>query len=196
MAHLSRVNAIAATTISALSLTALLSGCGQLPSAGKSQATTSPAVKYHFYMDVLTGGMIGKPGWPEFSPADFTLPANADVTVTITSFDDGAAPVAAQYGRVRGTVDGNATVNGQPVKFVDPRQVAHTFTIAALNLNVPIPAATSKTSPEIVQFAFHTPQAGTYTWQCYAPCGSGSSGWGGAMATDGYMMGKVTVANE
>lgn len=128
--------------------------------------------------------------------ADFTLPANAKVTVTITSYDDGAAPVPVTYSRVRGTLGGSEIVNGKAVKSVAAQQVAHTFTITSLGLNVPIPVAASIHKPEVVQFTFHTPKSGTYTWQCYAPCGSGSNGWGGPMATNGYMTGKVTISND
>ncbi|MDA8346691.1 MAG: hypothetical protein M0Z66_14660 [Thermaerobacter sp.] len=193
--NLVRSTRLATVAVAAISLTALLGGCGQQSAAGKASAA-APAVHYHFYMNVVTGGMTGKPGWPQFLPGNFTLPANADVTVTVTSFDDGAAPVPAVYGKVSGTVGNAETVNGQSVSTVDPQQVAHTFTVSGLKLNVPIPVAASAQSPSVVTFTFHTPKAGTYTWQCEAPCGSGTAGWGGPMATSGYMTGTMTISNN
>jgi hypothetical protein len=65
--------------------------------------------------------------------------------------------------------------------------ISHTFTIATLGLSVPI-APKSKTT-----FTFHTGTAGSYTWQCMDPCGSGPIGWAGAMSTKGYMSGHVSV---
>ena len=194
MRNMPRIGKMALTAVGVLSLAALASGCGQQTAAGTAHA--APPVKYHFYETILTGGMTGKPGWPEFMPADFTLPANADVTMTITSFDDGAAAVPAQYGKITGTNGGDATIDGQSETQVPVAQVAHTFTISSLNLNVPIPVAKSAQQPTVVTFTFHTPKSGVDTWQCYAPCGSGSDGWEGAMATDGYMTGKVTFSNN
>jgi len=194
MHRVSHTAKMVVATAGVASLMVLVAGCGQQTAAGAAHAATP--VKYHFYETVLTGGMTGKPGWPKFTPGDFTLPAGADVTVTITSFDDGAAAVPAQYGKVSGTVGGVETVNGQSEAQVPVAQVAHTFTISALNLNVPIPVAASTQNPTVVTFAFHTPKSGVDAWQCYAPCGSGGSGWGGPMATDGYMTGKVTFSDN
>ncbi len=194
MRGVSKIARIAGSAVGVLSLAVLAAGCGQQAANGTVHAAAP--VKYHFYETVVTGGMIGKPGWPEFLPGDFTLPANADVTMTITSFDDGAAAVPAQYGKVQGTTGGAATIDGQSVTQVPVANVAHTFTISALKLNVPIPVAASAQNPTVVTFSFHTPKGGSDTWQCYAPCGSGSAGWQGPMATDGYMTGKVTFANN
>ena len=194
MRSLSRIARVAGSAVGVLSLAAVSAGCGQQTASGTVHAAAP--VKYHFYETVLTGGMTGKPGWPEFEPADFTLPANADVTMTITSFDDGAAAPPAEYGNVQGTAGGAETVNGRTVTKVPVANVAHTFTITDLKLNVPIPVAASAQKPAVVTFSFHTPKSGVYTWQCYAPCGSGSDGWGGPMVTDGYMTGKVTFSDN
>ncbi|HUE61324.1 MAG TPA: hypothetical protein VMO88_17275 [Acidimicrobiales bacterium] len=58
---------------------------------------------------------------------------------------------------------------------------------AKLHLNVPI-APKSRTT-----FTFQTGSAGTYDWQCMDPCGTDPAGWGGAMATTGYMRGTLTI---
>lgn len=189
MRTISKVAGIAAATASFLTLSGLLFGVGQ-------QAAAAPNVHYYYNMVVVTGGMLGTPGEPKFMPADFKLPTNAEVTVTITSFDDGAAPVPAVYAKVTGTLGGTEVVNGRKVKAIAAKDVSHTFTVSGLKLNVPIPVAASKTHPAVVTFTFHTPKGGHYVWQCYAPCGSGASGWSGPMATNGYMRGVVTFTNN
>ena len=60
-----------------------------------------------------------------------------------------------------------------------------------LGINIPI-APTSRTT-----FTFHTTgKAGMYEWQCFDPCGSDPGGWGGAMATAGYMKGTVMTCGS
>ena len=56
--------------------------------------------------------------------------------------------------------------------------------------------------PNVIVFKFKTGGPGKYVWHCYVPCGeglagegfSGQEGFGGAMATTGYMAGTVTVS--
>lgn len=170
-----------------------MSGCGTATpvnstSTVSSSATASNAHDAYLYMVVLTGKMLQKPGWPAIYPADFTVPANSDVTVIVRNYDNGTAPVSAMYGKVTGTVNGNEQVNGHTVTSIASTEVSHTITVSSLNLNIPIPPATSS-GPSIVVFSFHTPATpGHYTWLCMAPCGPG------AMATDGWMRGTMTVA--
>ena len=49
----------------------------------------------------------------------------------------------------------------------------------------------------MIVFRFRTGGPGTYIWHCYVPCGTGldglQEGFGGPMATTGYMAGTVTV---
>ncbi len=161
--------------------------------SGQNGAYSSPqaagaATTYHFYLTILTGGMTGKPGWPIFTPADFTLPPESNVQVSIRNFDSGAAPVTSQWSRVTGTAGDTVEIAGKSVRSIPPQQVSHTFTVPQLHLNVPIPASST------VTFAFRTPASGTYTWRCEAPCGSGQSGMQGAMRTKGYMMGTMRIS--
>ena len=155
--------------------------------AGGLMAAGTPTT-YHFYLSVLTGGMVGKPGWPLFTPADFTLPPSSPVVVTIRNFDSGAAPVTAAYSRVSGTTGGDMQVAGKTVRSIPPQTVSHTFTVPQLHLNVPIPASST------VSFTFHTPASGTYTWRCEAPCGTGSNGMQGSMRSNGYMTGTMRIS--
>ncbi|HKJ96813.1 MAG TPA: hypothetical protein VJ944_03635, partial [Thermoplasmataceae archaeon] len=77
---------------------------------------------------------------------------------------------------------------GQAVRGIQLDNVAHTFTVSGLNLNIPIPPSS------VVHANLYINGAGTYHWQCQAPCGSGSNGWSGAMATAGWMTGTVVVS--
>ncbi len=158
-------------------------------------------------LTIFNGHQNGIPGWPMFSPSYFVLPAHATVTVTIINYDNGPAPLLpgfTQYANVKGTVgnvaiyalnNASATKPNTGIGQVGPgvysaipnSSVSHTFTIPAWNVNVPVTAESS------VTFVIHTSGPGEYFWQCFAPCGSGPSGMGGAMKTLGYMMGYIVV---
>jgi hypothetical protein len=170
--------------------------------AAISQSATAPVA--HLDLIIVTGDMTGHTEYPAYIPADFTLPANSTVVVTITNFDD-ATPLAkdmVQYATVAGTGGGTmrvtpinvGTPNGAsgPLRVLaklDPAAVSHTFTIPALGINVP-PAAHARTV-----FTIQTGAPGTYYWRCFDPCGAGSTGWGTAMAAkSGFMEGTLTVA--
>ena len=144
------------------------------------------------------------------SSANISLPANKQINLTIINYDDGTAPTAAQYDKVVGTVNSqitifnntnvNSTFNGQSINvaggekvtIVPNGTVAHTFTIlngSTTVVNIPI------TPSSITQTSF-TLSSGSYSWQCEAACGSGSSGWEGAMSTPGWMAGTVYVSGS
>lgn len=197
----------------------LLAACGDIttplpPSAATSDtpdaaSTTQPAAvggttaadgpgDAWLYLTIVTGKMMGKSGWPEYVPADFSVPANMTVHAEIRCFDDGPADIPSGYEKVKGTVDGSMTVisavtgdisgaKTQPAQAVDPKNVAHTLTIADTGLNIPIPPLST------VQFTFQSGGSGTHGWQCMGACGTGQGGWGGPMATNGYMDGTMTV---
>lgn len=185
------------TSLALLAGVATLSAACGSSSTAPSTTSAAPAV-VHEYMTILTGGMIKQKGWPKFSPSDITVPKGATVVLTITSYDDGTAPLPSgmTYNNVTG---GTETVNGQAVTSVPNANLAHTFTVPALGLNAAIPAAPTAAAggprqATTVVFTFKATKSGTFTWQCMAPCGSGANGMGGAMATNGYMKGTLTVA--
>jgi heme/copper-type cytochrome/quinol oxidase subunit 2 len=94
---------------------------------------------------------------------------------------------------VQGTINGTASVDGQQYRALDAAKVAHTFTIPQLGLNVPIPGdAPNNANYLTVTFSFRTGGSGTYTFQCFAPCGTGN-GFDGPMASMAYMKGTLTV---
>ena len=139
------------------------------------------------------------------SSANISLPANTLIQVTIVSYDTPTPGSTAQEGEVTGTVGGNMyLINGTVasmsdtsmvqmspwggnVTSVQASQLAHTFSIPQLGINIPVVGG----SEEIAYLDIKQP--GTYTWACLTPCGLGLTGTAGAMSTNGWMTGSVTV---
>jgi hypothetical protein len=174
----------------------------QLTSAPPTRAARSGTVTEA--MEILTGKVqrerhivtrYGQGYGPMYTNAFWSVHVGDTVVVRITSYDDGAAPLTGaqtMFDRVEGTLGGTETVDGRPVQAVPNDEVAHTFTVVGLGLNLPIPAAPSGGSVTVVA-RFVAQRAGSFVWQCYAPCGSGPNLMGGPMATMGWMEGKVQV---
>lgn len=166
---------------------------------GSTAAPVAVSKPVHLSLVIATPDMLGSDVGPAYLPSDFTVPANTTVTITVTNFDDATA-LPAQYATATGIIgkltiqpldpaDPNATAASTTAASLDPDTgVSHTFTIPTIGLNVPI-APKAKTT-----FTIHTGKAGKYTWHCMDPCGTGASGWGGAMDAKGYMTGTMTVA--
>ena len=126
-------------------------------------------------------------GWPQYSPTNLNVPQGR-VVFTITD-NDAVANWAGCSCAVKGTVDGVEMINGTPYSTVATANVAHTFSIPALGLNVLSPGQS------VVSFAVVVTNSGTFSWFCMAPCGTGPGGFtGGAMSNPGYMSGTVTVS--
>ncbi len=121
-------------------------------------------------------------GEDQYFPANFSIPVDVDVIVTITNYDNGTNAVPTSFGAVTGTVGGAAVINGQTVTAIPGTSVSHTFTITSLGLNVPLPPSSTVTFTLLVE------APGVYTWHCMAPCDTN------AMATPGFMQGTMTVA--
>ncbi|HZS15111.1 MAG TPA: hypothetical protein VFC09_10970 [Candidatus Dormibacteraeota bacterium] len=173
--------------------------------AGAAPAATTAAhvavAPLHETLVIATPDMLGSNEMPAYVPSTLTLPANTTVSITIVNFDDATALPAGseQFATATGVTgplqvqaldptDPNADAPATAVTSMDPQSgVSHTFTIAKLGINVPI-APKSKTT-----FTIRTGKAGTFQWQCMDPCGTGPSGFGGAMAAKGYMQGTLTV---
>jgi hypothetical protein len=135
------------------------------------------------------------------SSANISLPADRMIELVIISYDT-PTPPPAQYSNVTGTI-GNKMylVNGTSASMSSPMswgaevssvptaQIAHTFTITSLGINIPVVGGDTE-----IAFLYLT-QTGTFTWQCYTPCGfpNVNAGWSGAMITPGWMTGEVTV---
>jgi hypothetical protein len=164
------------------------------------RAVEAAAAPLEFSQKIIVGKKVGNDDWPQYVPANLSLPANRLIQVTVRCYDDGAADIPGGYNIVRGTVDGTMRVikgtpdsisptDGTVVKQIPVKETAHTFTVNGDNffLNVPVPPLST------VVYQFMTPAAGSLPWQCMAACGTGEGGWGGAMATDGWMQGTITV---
>lgn len=140
------------------------------------------------------------------SSAQIVLPAHRLIELVIMNYDDGAADLTGpQYASVTGTVGNRMTLvnntlvnstmtpagidirGAENVSSLPVDEIAHTFTIPSLGLNVPV----GTSSTVVVFFTIDTP--GTYTWLCMTACGAGADGLGGAMATPGWMEGSVVA---
>lgn len=178
-------------------------GMGIAASPVAATAHVSGAVP-HYTLSIDTPDMLGgtEGTGPAYVPSNISLPANTTVEISIVNFDD-ATPLNAastKYAKAYGiigslavsrlnSVNPNARGPVQHLTSLDPAtQVSHTFTVAALGLNVPV------APHSVTTFTFHTGLAGTYEWRCMDPCGGGPSGWGAAMANKGYMVGSLTLA--
>ena len=187
-----------AATLAGMSLAGMAASSAAVPAA---KARSGAGVTVHESLVLLDGGMTGHAGDPEIvGGSKIDWPAGATIVLTIYSYDTGSAPLAKgmPYDKALGTVGGTETVNGKTVTSVANADLAHTFTVPGLGLNLAIPTASSTKkgaiTPAVVTASFHLTKKGSFTWQCYAPCGSGKDGMEGAMTVSGLMTGKVDVS--
>lgn len=146
----------------------------------------------------------------------FKVPAGSKIDMTIYGYD-GCTPLRNPYwGKVTGTIGGVEYVNGKPVTQLNSWgacNVGHTFSIPAINLNVPMATpslgqsgtnafcgtspCTTASAHRTVTFSFMSPKTtGDYFWQCRVPCGGGFiDGFGGPMQTIGFMTGNMEVVS-
>ena len=168
----------------------------------------------------LAGGPGGgaHPDWVTYCPStSIDVPAYSTVTVTIRQYDTATTLHNPFFAQVQGTVGGVMYVNGRPFRRISPTAPGHTFTIQTppnasefpLFVNIPlmgVPGNAPSTvtiaghqypKPVVTVFRFKTGAPGQYVWHCYVPCGTGlaggQEGFGGPMATTGYMSGTLTV---
>jgi heme/copper-type cytochrome/quinol oxidase subunit 2 len=156
----------------------------------------TPVTGTHLTIDIVMNQPGMQKDWPAFSPSHMVVPANSLVTVTIRDYDlgDTAMPQNSPFTTVQGTAGTTATADGQSYSSLTSDKIAHTFTIPQLNVNVPLPGDGMKGKDfNTVTFSFRTGAAGTYTFRCFDPCGTGPMGMMGPMMTQGYMIGTLTV---
>jgi hypothetical protein len=145
-------------------------------------------------VDAMTGTagtFTGKDKWPAMAPTDVTVAHGDNVVLTIKEYDDAptALPAGSPYNTVAG---GTLTVNGVATTTVSNANIAHTFSVPELGLNAPLEKAPTGGFSTMV-FKFKADKAGTYAWRCFTPCGSGTNGMTGAMATQKWMQGQLIV---
>ncbi len=167
---------------------------------GNQRTPIAHAAQLERHVQAKLNIVINQPGmqkdWPGYLPNTLVVPANSLVTVTLRDSDMGDTPLpkGSPFTTVQGIVGGVAYADGHAYTALAPEKVAHTFTIPQLHINVPLPGDTTTGKPYgIVTFTFHTGAAGSYYFQCFDPCGTGTNGWEGPMMTRGYMRGTLTV---
>ena len=173
-----------------------LAGCGSQQATRSTLVASVPVRHVNLNLDIIINHAGYQKDWPAFAPSALTVPANSIVTVTLRNFDLGDTPLSngSPFTKVQGTIGGSASVDGHSYTELSPDKVAHTFSVPQLNLSVPIPGdGITGQDHNTVTFTFKTGATGTYTIQCYDPCGTGSSGWMGPMAMKGYMSGTLIV---
>lgn len=190
--------------IAALVAGSLLVACGSStasspPNQGSSSATTvvpktTSVPVEDVAIKIETGKMDGKSGWPRFTPADVNVQKGAAVTLAITNYDDGPAPLSSALAMYEQIAGGTEEVDGTAVTSIPNAQISHTFSVPDLGVNVVIPAVPEGKKSVFVTFKFTPQKTGTFVWHCFAPCGSGSDGMTGAMSTMNWMQGNLTVS--
>ncbi len=167
---------------------------------GNQRTPIAHAAQLERHVQAKLNIVINQPGmqkdWPGYAPNTLVVPANSLVTVTLRDSDMGDTPLpkGSPFTTVQGIVGGVAYADGHAYTALAPEKVAHTFTIPQLHINVPLPGDTTTGKPYgVVTFTFRTGAAGSYYFQCFDPCGTGTNGWEGPMMTRGYMRGTLTV---
>jgi hypothetical protein len=199
------------------------SGLGYEPAATRATTGASISLSTFPDSMVCHGlGGGPHPEWVTYCPStSIKVPANTTVTVTIYQYDSATSLHNPFFDAVRGTVGGTMTVNGRVMTRLSPDGAGHTFTIQTppdekqyqLFVNVPLMGVPDNApnavtingnpypKPNVIVFRFRTGGPGTYVWHCYIPCGTGlagdaiggQEGFGGPMATTGWMAGTLTV---
>ncbi len=173
-----------------LTLTALGYELGAQSTGATSTQTSNPSIVDYVNLTIQINSTTGA---PQYVPANFSVPAGL-VAFTINDEDipmNWSTPSPSNYNstcpcNVTGTLGNVEWLNGTPYSVMPSSNVAHTFDIPQLGLNVLSPGGNTTVFFEAVF------QPGTYTWMCMAPCGSdGFSGF--PMGTPGYMEGTITV---
>ena len=137
------------------------------------------------------GTFTSKEHWPAMAPSDLTFAKGDNVVLTIKEYDNAptALPAGSPYNAVAG---GTMTLDGAAATTVSNTNIAHTFSIPELGINVPL-AKAPEGGVSTTVFTFKVDKAGTFTWRCFTPCGGTPKGMGGSMATKGWMQGNLIV---
>ncbi len=181
---------------------------------GKSVTGTEISVYHLNLMEIMDGNYNSSVGaQPIFyviqnghlqSSSNISVPSHVEIQLTITSYDMGNGSVDPKYLAVQGTsgdrvtlIDGmnasgtnTSSMWAQQVSSFSPSQVVHTFTIlngTSVLVNIPMVAGDTEIA------TLYLNNTGTFIWQCEVACGTGASGWEGAMSTPGWMEGSVSV---
>ena len=186
--------------VGAVAVTASACG-GSSTGASTPVATTAAPVAKTVNIEMIgkidadkgpVGTFTSKEHWPAMAPSDLTFAKGDNVVLTIKEYDNAptALPAGSPYNAVAG---GTMTLDGAATTTVSNTNIAHTFSIPELGINVPLSKAPEGGVSTTV-FTFKVDKAGTFTWRCFTPCGGAPKGMGGSMATKGWMQGNVIVS--
>ncbi len=129
---------------------------------------------------------IASNGWPQYSPANFTIHTG----VVVFTLVDNDSPVnwTGCPCPVSGTVGDVEYVNGTPIHIVPSDNVAHSFNVPDLNLAIYTPGG------QTTRFTIDVLGTGEFVWFCVVPCGTGADPYNTPpMGVHGYMEGTITV---
>jgi len=183
-----RRRSLLGTLVLGLLVGGILVGAGVFALGGSvsnpgTTGSSSPAATTPFNV-TLTVAINPLNGWPQYTPANFSVP-RGEVTITIVD-DDVPMSFPGCNCNVSGTLGNVEYINGTATNVVSNANVAHTFDVPSLGINVLSPAMST------VTFTVFFNQTGTYAWMCEAPCG-GASPTAPPMGVPGYMVGTITV---
>jgi heme/copper-type cytochrome/quinol oxidase subunit 2 len=116
---------------------------------------------------------------------NITVTAGTPVKFVVTSLDNAinqnfSAQVTIPFTVYNDTASGQVLQTYSAGQSISNMSIGHTFTIAQMNLNIPIPPTT------VVTFTMTFSKPGLYLYACLSPCGPG-------MGLMGYMEGYVIV---
>lgn len=168
--------------------------------------TQAPRASEFVYLDVVpdwggggydafvdpsrTNGTVPQPATDTAGPGpmnnNITVSAGVSITFVITNIDTAilvnfTGPVSTDFTIYNNTDSGQTAVHYTSGESISSLPISHTFTIASLNLNIPIPPDT------VVTFTYTFSAPGVYEYVCETPCGPG-------MGLVGYMNGYVIVS--
>jgi hypothetical protein len=135
------------------------------------------------------------------------VPAHSLVTVTIYQYDTATGLRNPFFAQPRGVTGGAMTVDGTPMRALNPDDASHTFTVPDMGISVPLKGVPDEAKHQCsvapctlaqahttTTFTFRTGAPGTHRWQCFVPCAASFLfGNGGPMQTIGYMDGLLKV---
>jgi plastocyanin len=135
-------------------------------------------------------GTVPKPATNSTGPGpmdnNITVSAGMSITFVITNLDTAVlmnftGPVSTDFTVYNDTASGQVASHYNRGQLISSLPISHTFTIAALNLNIPIPPDT------VITFTYTFSTPGVYEYVCETPCGPG-------MSLVGYMNGYLIVS--
>jgi hypothetical protein len=158
---------------------------GGFAMASRGGPSSAPATATEVSYLNLTIQINATTGMPQYTPANFSVPAGKVVATIVDQDIPTSGPGC--LSNVTGTQGNTESINGSaPVSLANWAVAAHTFSVPRLGINVLGPAQST------VSFPLWLNQTSSFAWMCEDPCGS--DGFTGApMGEAGYMTGTMTV---